>query len=112
MDFTVKDIITLTEAGWEKEEIIRLATSKQPEPKPEPEKEEPKRPEPKAEDPKPEEDKAPEKSIEDLVSEKLEAAFKPYEELYTKMATLAGMPSISNVEPKGIDDIINKFFDK
>lgn len=108
----IKDIITLTEAGWSKEEIIKLASApdkKDPEPKAEPKKEEPKA-EPKAVDPKPEEGKAPEKGIEDLVAEKLQTAFKPYEELYTKMATLAGMPSIDNVEPKGIEDIISNFF--
>ena len=35
---------------------------------------------------------------------------KPIEDHFAKIAKLAGMPSLDNVEPKGIDDIISHFF--
>ena len=64
---------------------------------------------------------APEKSVEpekkdsakelsDAVSAAIAKSFKPFEEIYNKLATLAGMPSIADVQPKGIEDIITNFF--
>lgn len=50
------------------------------------------------------------KEISDAVSAAIAESFKPFEEIYNKLATLAGMPSISDVQPKGIDDIISNFF--
>lgn len=50
------------------------------------------------------------KEISDAVSAAIAESFKPFEEIYNKLATLAGMPSIADVQPKGIDDIITNFF--
>ena len=85
----VNDVINLVNAGFTKEEIIKM-TSTEKVPTPEPVKEE----------------SAPDDKISDAVSK----ALKPFEELYNNMAKLAGMPSISDIQPKGIDDIIDNFF--
>ena len=102
----VNDVINLVNAGFTKEEIIKM-TSAEKVPTPEPVKAE-HAPEVKKE-PAPEvkkEESAPDDKISDAVSK----ALKPFEELYNNMAKLAGMPSISDIQPKGIDDIIDNFF--
>lgn len=58
----------------------------------------------------PEKKKDSAKEISDAVSAAIAESFKPFEEIYNKLATLAGMPSIADVQPKGIDDIITNFF--
>lgn len=102
----VDSIIKLVEAGFTKEDIFKLSAASNPEPKaiPEAVKEEPKAvPEAVKEEPKTE-------SVDDKVSEAIDKALKPFEELYNNMARLANMPSLNDVQPKGIEDIIDNFF--
>ena len=97
----VNGILKLVEAGFTKEEIVKLSNAEKSTPKfdvtnsePEPVKAEPE----KAED------------YESKVNAAIEKALMPFKDLYNNMAKLAAMPSIDNVEPKGIDDIIDSFF--
>ena len=95
----IDSIIKLVEAGFSKEDIIKMTSASKPEPeaaKPEPEV----KPETKAEP----------DVIETKVSEAIDKAFKPFEDLYNNMAKLANMPSLNDVQPKGIEDIIDNFF--
>lgn len=113
----IKDVLELIRAGFSKDEIISLmrvssshnTTPEQTEAEgaasvsaPEPVKEEQpavKEPEIKAED------------IGAIVSQKIEEAFKPFENLYNQIAIKSQMPTIGNIQPKGIDDIIRGFFE-
>jgi len=107
----VEKILRLVEAGFSKEEIKAMLTPAEP-PKAEP-KAEPKagpKEEPKAE-PKEEPKAEPSADIAKAVSEAIAEAFKPFEDIYNKMAKLAGMPSIMAPEPiTDVNDIISKFF--
>lgn len=104
----IADVKELLQAGFTAAEIREMLTEKTPEDATdisekiaEPEvKEAPAEPEKK--------DSA--KEISDAVSKAIADSFKPFEEIYTKLATLAGMPSIADVQPKGIEDIITNFF--
>lgn len=106
----IEKVFKLIDAGFTKDEIIKMS-----EPPAEP-KEEPKPEEPKKEEPKPEEPKKADpakdfkKEITDAIGEAFKDAYKPFEELYNNMSKLAGMPSINDVQPKGIEDIISDFF--
>ena len=119
-----KDVLELVKAGFSKEEIMILArsskeTEKAPEEKPELKEE--LKPE-KASEAMPEEtDKkvkaaaekffaAPAADPQEAVNAAVKEALKPFEDLYDHMAKLAGMPSIDNVQPKSIDDIVDNFF--
>lgn len=44
------------------------------------------------------------------IGEQIAQAMKAQQESINKIAKLAGMPSMDNVQPKGIDDIIRGFF--
>lgn len=105
-----KDVLELVKAGFSKEEIMILAKSakepeKAPDPKPEPEKaQEPE----KAPEEQPEE--KPAADPQEAVNAAVKEALKPFEDLYDHMAKLAGMPSINDVQPKSIDDIVDNFF--
>lgn len=110
----VNAIVKLIDAGFTKEEIIKLTTpsvsletpaapkaaeesssaAEAPVPEKAPE-----------EAPTPSEGAAP-KDISDIITEKISESLKPFEVLYSKMSTLAGMPAMGSVEPRGIDDII------
>ena len=48
--------------------------------------------------------------VKAAVTEQMSTVMKQYEETMNKMAKLAGMPSVENVQPKGIEDIISGFF--
>lgn len=104
-----REILKLVEAGFSKEEIMVLAKAdKQPAETPAPQPEEPKA-EPAAtepETPKAEPATDPQEAVNAAVKE----ALKPFEDLYDHMAKLAGMPSIDNIQPKSIDDIVDNFF--
>ena len=89
----IDSIIKLVEAGFSKEDIIKMTSASKPEP-------EAAKPETKAEP----------DVIETKVSEAIDKAFKPFEDLYNNMAKLANMPSLNDVQPKGIEDIIDNFF--
>lgn len=44
------------------------------------------------------------------IGEQINAAMKQQQESINKLAKLMGMPSMDNVQPKGIDDIVRNFF--
>ena len=102
----LKDLMKLVNAGFSKEEIMKLAAAGAP--KEEPAKEEPKaekiKEEPKAEEPKAPED--PNAGIAEAIKE----AMKPFQSMYEKMSLMAGTPSFEKIQPKGIDDVIDDFF--
>ena len=86
------------------EEAPKIQEPSQPEIKEEPKEAPAATPAPAAkEDPK-------EDPIAKAINEHLESIFKPIEDRFTAMAKLAGMPSLDSVQPKGVDDIIKKFF--
>ena len=107
----LKDLMALVNAGFTKAEIMQLTgskTEKAPETKPEA------KPEPKKEEPKKEEKAAEPDVIADAINKAFDERFKSvtenFEGLYNKMATMAGMPSLAEVKPKGVEDIISNFF--
>lgn len=108
----IDEIIALTKAGFTKEEIMKLAGVNE-EPPAEPIKEEPPvepvKEEVPAEPAKEEPPKVDAKEeLNNYIHEVVNSTFKPFEDLYNNMAKLAGMPSIDNVQPSGIDDIVIK----
>lgn len=108
----ITDVKELLQAGFTAAEIREMLADKKeaaPEVKPEAAPEV-KEAAPAAEKPTEPEKKDSAKEISDAVSAAIAESFKPFEEIYNKLATLAGMPSISDVQPKGIDDIISNFF--
>ncbi len=122
---TLQEILELTRAGFTKEDIIALGAVKTTEDQksakaePEQKKEEPAKnekqekaePEQKKEEPaKNEKQEKEEDPIAKAIQEHLDTMMKPIEDHFAKIAKLAGMPSLDNVEPKGIDDIISHFF--
>lgn len=115
----IDDIITLTKAGWSKDEIIKLsaqlqvsstgpapeqpAAAEQPAPAPEPL---------KVTQPVTEQDVIKPEDLGSVIEAKIGEAFKPFENLYNQIAVKANMPTIGAIEPKGIEDIVNDFFTK
>lgn len=110
----ITDVKELLQAGFTASEIREMLADKkeeapaEPAAAPEVKKEE--APAAAPEKPAEPEKKDSAKEISDAVSAAIAESFKPFEEIYNKLATLAGMPSISDVQPKGIDDIISNFF--
>lgn len=103
----VEKILKLVDAGFTKEEIVKLANYEKATPKeekPEPPKEE------KPEASKEEKAETPKEDPAEKINAAIETALKPFQELYNNMAKLAVNPSMDSVEPKGIDDIIDNFF--
>ena len=49
-------------------------------------------------------------SIKKTISEQIAANMKSYEDNMAKIMKMAGMPSLDDVKPKGIEDIISNFF--
>lgn len=105
---TVNDILELTRAGFTKDDIAKLVASSSPT-QPTPEQPAAAQPAPA---PAPEAEKEEKEDISKVIEEKLAEAFKPFETLYNNIAIKANMPTIGNIEPRGIDDIINDFFTK
>lgn len=107
----IEDLITLAKAGFTKDEIIRLASgesSSTPAPQ---QPDALSAPAEKAEPAKEEAPKeAPAEDIGAIVSQKISEAFKPFEDLYNNIAVKANMPTIGNIQPKGMDDIVDSFF--
>lgn len=103
---TLDKLFTLVEAGFTKDEIIKLTERETAAPKVESAPVEPVKEEPKAEPAKEEVKTEPEAAINAAI----EKALKPFEELYNNMAKMAVMPSLENVEVKGVEDIVDKFF--
>lgn len=52
----------------------------------------------------------PMEAIKQAVSEQISSAMKGYEDNLAKVMKMAGMPSLDDVKPKGIEDIISNFF--
>ena len=106
----LKDLMKLVDAGFSKDEIMKLAAAgtQKEEQKEEPVKEEQKAEEIKEEQ-KAEEQKAPEDPNAGI-AEAIKEAMKPFEAMYEKMALMAGTPSFEKIQPKGIDDVIDDFF--
>lgn len=105
----IEDVKKLIDAGFSAEEIRSMmnapsSSSDMPEAAPA---EAPEAPQEAA----PEVKTAPAAPAFDIAAE-VKKALQPFEDLYNKMSMLAGMPSIQDVQPKGIDDIITKFFEK
>ena len=110
---TLDEIVALARAGYTKSEIAALTAAPT-----EPKKAEPAKPaEPKAEpkaEPAPAE---PAKAAEPTpaadpfaaFNQAAEKALAAFTEKLEKITTLAGMPSIGSVEPKGVEDIISGF---
>ena len=108
-------IFKLLDAGFTADEIRKImqlaAAPEKPAAPAKPEKAAPEKAEPE----KPEQPAAPapekkEPATADVIAQAVAEAIKPFNELYDKMAKLTGMPSMDNVEPLGIDDIVSKFF--
>lgn len=118
---TVDKLIALVEAGFTKDDIMKLAeretaapkfdVTNSETPKTEPAKEtlktEPVKEIKPVEKIKPEDIKG---DVDDAINAAIEKALKPFEEMYNNMAKMAVMPSLENVEPKGVEDIVDKFF--
>lgn len=108
----LNELLELTRAGFTKEEILKLAgdsassASATPEKAPEAASAAP------AAAPEEKKEEKPETDISAVIEKEIAKAFKPFETLYNNIAEKANMPSIGNVEPRGIDDIINDFFTK
>lgn len=110
----VEKILKLVDAGFTKEEIVKLANYEKATPKFDVTNSET----PKEEKPEASKEEKPETPKEDPakidpateLNAAVEKALKPFEDLYNNMAKLAAMPSMEKVEPKGIDDIIDSFF--
>ena len=104
-----EQLIKLIDAGFTKEDILSLAQSASPSTTAEnvPEQSQPSAPEaaPQQEEPKSE---APD--ISKMIEDKITEVFEPFKDLYTNMAKMAGMPSMQDVQPKGIEDILSDFF--
>ena len=108
----LKDLMKLVDAGFSKDEIMKLAAAgikKEEEPAKEEQKAEEIKEEQKSEEQKSEEQKAPEDPNAGIATA-IKEAMKPFEAMYEKMALMAGKPSFDNIQPKGIDDVIDNFF--
>ena len=107
----LKDLMKLIDAGFSKDESMKLAAAGTP--KEEPAKEEQKveeiKEEQKSEEQKSEQQKAPEDPNAGI-AEAIKEAMKPFQSMYEKMALMAGTPSFEKIQPKGIDDVIDDFF--
>lgn len=111
----IDDIIVLTKAGFSKDEIFALIGSSSTA-SPAPEKKAAELQKPAATAPEKQETvedtKDEHQDIASIIDKKFNEAFKPFEDLYNNIAIKANMPTIGNVEPRGIEDIIDDFFTK
>lgn len=121
MNMTIDDIVTLTKAGFTKEEIIKLSATQPQVSSTAPAPEQPESisaspapaPEPvKVTQPVTEQDVIKPEDLGAVIEQKIGEAFKPFENLYNQIAIKANMPTIGAIEPKGIEDIVNDFFTK
>ena len=102
----ISEVKELLAAGFTADEIRKMEAPAEPEAKAEPEAV----PEVKAEPEAAPEVKDDAAKISDAISAAISESFKPFEDLYQKLSKLAGMPSMADVKPKGIEDIISNFF--
>lgn len=113
---TAQEVLALVKAGFTKEEILTLTespstTSASPEAAAAPTPAAAPAPE-KAEEKKEEPAKNENQDISSIIEQKIGEAFKPFETLYNNIAIKANMPTIGNIQPKGIEDIVDDFFTK
>ena len=102
----ISEVKELLAAGFTADEIRKMEAPAEPEVKAEPESVPEVKTEPEAA-PEVKDDAA---KISDAISAAISESFKPFEDLYQKLSKLAGMPSMADVKPKGIEDIISNFF--
>lgn len=102
----ISEVKELLAAGFTADEIRKMEAPAEPEVKAAPEAV----PEVKAEPEAAPEVKDDAAKISDAISAAISESFKPFEDLYQKLSKLAGMPSMADVKPKGIEDIISNFF--
>ena len=109
----IDDIITLSKAGFTKDEIIKLAGSTaSPADSPSYTAPTQAQPESISASPAPVSEPEEKEDLGAIIEQKIGEAFKPFENLYNNIAVKANMPTIGNIEPRGVDDIINDFFTK
>lgn len=107
---TTEQLLKLVDAGFSKEEIIKIVSLSATAPE---QKEDPAAaaPAPAAADPAPaEETKNENPDISKMIEDKITEVFEPFKDLYNNMAKMANMPSMQDVQPKGIEDIFSDFF--
>lgn len=107
----IEDIITLTKAGFTKEDIFKLTQGSPSSDSASPEKAAAVTTPAAAPVPEKAEEKK-EQDIAELIQQKIGEAFAPFENLYNNIAIKANMPTIGNIQPKGVEDIVNDFFTK
>ena len=105
-------ILKLIDAGFTADEIRKMVSPDKTESgNPEPKKEEPKKEEPKKVEPEePKKEDPAGKYIEDLIS----GINKKVDEItgaIDKISKISLFPAMEKVEPRGIDDVIDKFFE-
>lgn len=49
-------------------------------------------------------------AVDKALSERLDQINSGFEQMYKNMQKLAGMPSMADIQPKGVEDIISNFF--
>ena len=111
-----EEVLKLIDAGFTAEQILKMDVPEEPEKKPDPEQ----KPEPeKKQDPEPkqEPDKKQDPAVDPDVKKVIDQALKSMEEAMDKnlksMAEafrLQLQPSMGDVKPLGIEDVITKFF--
>lgn len=99
---TIDDILKLVNAGFTAEQIGQMMRAGAPEPQPSPEPEA--APAAAAADPEPAKD--PEPDVYKQLSDKIDAKFAEMAEAFKMPA----VPSIGDIKPLGLDDIIKNFF--
>ena len=118
----VEHIIKLIDAGFSKDEILAMTADKteKVEPAKEAKMEMPatetikgdfnERPVPEIVQPEPKDEK--EDPIDKAISEKIDATMDHISKSFDQFFKLAGMPSLANVQPKGVEDIVKNFFNE
>lgn len=110
---TIDDIISLTKAGFTKDDIFKLTGSvSAPVDSPSYTAPAQAQPESTSASPAPVSEPEEKEDLGAIIEQKIGEAFKPFENLYNNIAVKANMPTIGKIEPKGVDDIINDFFTK
>jgi len=109
---TTEQLLKLVDAGFSKEEILKIASlpTAQEQERPAAAEQGAAAPEAAPQQEAKEEPKSEAPDISKMIEDKINEVFEPFKDLYTNMAKMAGMPSMQDVQPKGIEDIISDFF--
>lgn len=116
----IEKVFKLMDAGFTADEIRTMLNSSPAQPAGSASLQ-PLSPEPTAADPEPaaaeapveepkEEQPDPIAALKADIGQQIDQAMKQQQESINKLAKLMGMPSMDNVQPKGIDDIVRNFF--